>query len=42
VYFGNNAIMETEKTHRLLAYSQVVLLVNPDEPKHALIRDVYI
>jgi hypothetical protein len=33
--------MKTEKNHHLLAYSQVVLLVNPDEPKHALIRDVY-
>lgn len=42
VYSGNNAIMKTVKTRHLLANSQVVLLVNPDKPKHALIRDVYI
>lgn len=41
-YSGGNAIMKTGKTQQLRSGSQVVLLVNPDEPKHALIRDLYI
>jgi hypothetical protein len=34
--------MKTGKTQQLHSGNQVVLLVNPDEPKHALIRDLYI
>lgn len=41
-YSGKNAIMETRKTQQLRSGSQVILLVNPDEPEHALIRDFYI
>jgi hypothetical protein len=41
-YSGGNAIMKTGKTQQLTSGSQVVLLVNPDEPKRALIRDLYI
>ncbi len=41
-YSGGNAIMKTGKTQQLRSGSQVVLLVNPDEPKHALIRDLYV
>lgn len=41
-YSAGNAIMKTGKTRQLSSGSQVVLLVNPDEPKRALIRDLYI
>lgn len=41
-YSGGNAIMKTGKTQQLRSGSQVVLLVNPDEPKRALIRDLYV
>jgi hypothetical protein len=41
-YSGGNAIMKTGKTKQLHPGSQVALLVNPDEPKRALIRDLYI
>jgi hypothetical protein len=34
--------MKTGKTKQLHPGSQVALLVNPDEPKRALIRDLYI
>jgi len=41
-YSGGNAIMKTGKTQQLRSGNQVVLLVNPDDPKRALIRDLYI
>ena len=41
-YSGGNAIMKTGKTQQLRSGSQVVLLVNSDEPKRALIRDLYV
>ncbi len=41
-YSGGNAIMKTGKTQQLHTGNQVVLLVNPDEPKRALIRDLYV
>jgi len=41
-YSGGNAIMKTGKTQQLRSGNQVVLLVNPDEPKRALIRDLYV
>lgn len=41
-YSGGNAIMKTGKTQQLRSGSQVMLLVNPDEPKQALIRDLYV
>jgi hypothetical protein len=41
-YAGGNAIMKTRQTQQLRSGNQVVLLVNPDEPKRALIRDLYI
>ena len=41
-YSGNNFIMKTKKIQYLRSNSQVVLLVDPDEPKHTLIQDVYI
>jgi len=39
---GGNAIMKTGKTQQLRSGDQVVLLVNPDDPKRALIRDLYV
>jgi hypothetical protein len=42
LYSGNNFIMKTKKSQHLRSNSQVVLLVNPDEPTQTLIRDVYI
>jgi hypothetical protein len=41
-YSAGSAIMKTGKTRQLSSGSQVVLLVNPNEPKRALIRDLYI
>src|SRR5688500_11843284 len=41
-YSGGNAIMKTSRTQQLRSGDQIVLLVNPDEPKRALIRDLYI
>jgi hypothetical protein len=41
-YSGGNAIMKTRKTQQLRPGNQIVLLVNPDEPKRALIRDLYV
>jgi hypothetical protein len=41
-YSGGNAIMKTGKTLQLRPGSQVMLLVNPNEPKRALIRDLYV
>lgn len=41
-YSGGNAIMKTNKTKQLSSGSEVVLLVNPDDPKRALIRDLYV
>ena len=41
-YSGGNGIMKTGKTQALRPGTQVVLLVNPDEPKRALIRDLYL
>jgi hypothetical protein len=41
-YSGGNAIMKTRKTQQLSTGNQIVLLVNPDEPKRALIRDLYV
>jgi hypothetical protein len=41
-YLGGSAIMKTGKTQQLRSGNQVVLLVNPDNPKNALIRDLYI
>lgn len=42
VHSGNNAIMKTVKSRQLLADNHLVLLINPDKPQDALIRDVYI
>jgi hypothetical protein len=41
-YSGGNAIMKNGKTQNLRSGNEVVLLVNPDDPKRALIRDLYI
>jgi hypothetical protein len=41
-YSGGNAIMKTGKTQKLRSGNEVVLLVNPDDPRRALIRDLYI
>ena len=41
-YSGGNAIMKTRITQQLSSGSQVVLLVNPDQPKNALIRDLFV
>lgn len=41
-YSGGNAIMKTGKTLQLSPGSQIVLLVNPDEPNCALVRDLYV
>jgi hypothetical protein len=41
-YSGGNAIMKTGRTQQLRPGTQMVLLVNPDDPKHALIRDLYV
>ena len=41
-YSGGNAIMKTGKTRQLHSGDQVVLLVNPDDPARALIRDLYV
>jgi hypothetical protein len=41
-YSGGSAIMKTGKTQKLSSGSQVVLLVNPDQPKRALIRELYV
>jgi hypothetical protein len=41
-YSGGNAIMKTGKTLQLRPGSQIMLLVNPNEPKRALIRDLYV
>jgi hypothetical protein len=41
-YSAGNAIMKTAKTQQLRSGGQVTLLINPDEPKHALIRDLYL
>ena len=41
-YTGGNAIMKTGQTQKLRSGDQVVLLVNPDDPKRALIRDLYV
>ena len=41
-YSGGNAIMKTGKTLQLRPGSQILLLVNPNEPKRALIRDLYV
>jgi hypothetical protein len=41
-YSGGSAIMKTGRTQNLRSGSQVVLLVNLENPKQALIRDLYI
>ena len=41
-YSGGNAIMKTGRTQQLRSGNQIVLLVNPQEPKRALIRDLYV
>lgn len=41
-YSSGNAIMKTRQTQQLRSGNQIALLVNPDEPQRALIRDLYI
>lgn len=41
-YNGSNAIMKTGQTQKMRSGVPVMLLVNPEEPKRALIRDLYI
>jgi hypothetical protein len=41
-YSGGTAIMKTGKTRQLRSGNQVVLLVNPDEPKSVLLRDLFV
>ena len=38
---SGNAIMKTGQTKKLRPGDQLVLLINPDQPKRALIRDLY-
>lgn len=41
-YHGANAIMKTARTQQLESGSQINLLVDPENPARALIRDLYI
>lgn len=41
-YAARNAIMKTSATKQLRTGQQVVVLVSPDRPQHAVIRDLYI
>lgn len=40
-YAGNNAVVITNQVKHLQAASPTMLLVHPDQPKRALIRDLY-
>lgn len=40
-YAGSNAIMKNGRTEQLYPGKEVVILVNPFNPKQALIRDLY-
>lgn len=41
-FLSGNAIMKTSQTQKLSPGDQVVLLIHPEQPKRALIRDLYI
>ena len=41
-YTGGIAIMKTSQTQKLRVGNQVVILVDPDNPKGSLIRDLYV
>lgn len=40
-YTGSNSIMKTRQTQQLRPAMQVAIIVNPANPKQALIRDLY-
>jgi hypothetical protein len=41
-FLGASSIMKTKQTQKLSPGNEVVLLINPEQPKRALIRDLYI
>jgi hypothetical protein len=41
-YHGGNAIMKTKRTKALQEGDEVELIVDPENPKRALIRDLYV
>jgi hypothetical protein len=41
-FLSGNAIMKTRQTQKLQPGDQIILLINPEQPKRALIRDLYV